>query len=70
MSGLEGNPSATSTGVAGPAASSSVEAGFAALLASGSDDPVDWSESVVLQPPSRAETTISESKRRIMARGS
>ena len=59
MSGLEGNPSATSSGVAGSATSSSVDAGPAASSAPGSDDPVDGSEPVVLQPPSRAETTIS-----------
>ena len=52
MSGLEGNPSATSSGVAGSATSSSVEAGSAASSAPGSDDPVDGSEPVVLQPPS------------------
>ena len=57
MSGSEGNPSATSSGVAGSATSSSVEAGSAASSAPGSDDPVDGSEPVVLQPPSRAETT-------------
>ena len=51
MSGLEGNPNTTSSGVAGSATSSSVEAG--------SDDPVDGSEPVVLQPSSRAETSIS-----------
>jgi len=70
MSGLEGNPSATSSGVAGSATSSSVEAGSAASSAPGSDDPVDGSEPVVLQPPSRAETTISGGNRRITARGS
>ena len=62
MSRLEGNPSATSSGVAGSATSSSVEAGSAASSAPGSDDPVDESEPVVLQPPSRAETTISGGK--------
>ena len=41
------------------ATSSSVEAGSAASSAAGLDDPVDGSEPVVLQPPSRAETTIS-----------
>ena len=59
MGGLEGNPSATSSGVAGSATCSSVEAGSAASSASGSDDPVDGSEPVVLQAPSRAETTIT-----------
>ena len=59
MSGLEGNPSATSSGVSGSATSSSVEAGSAASFAPDSDDPVDENEPVVLQPPSRAETTIS-----------
>ena len=60
MSGLEGNLGATSSGVAGSAtSSSSVEAGSAASSASGSDDPVDGNEPVVLQPPSRAETTIT-----------
>ena len=59
MSGLEGNLSATCSGVAGSATSSSVEAWSAASSAPGSDDPVDGSEPVVLQPPSRAETTIS-----------
>ena len=60
MSGLEGNPSATSGGVAGSAkSSSSVETGSAASSAPGSDDPVDGSEPVVLQSPSRAKTTIS-----------
>ena len=39
--------------------SSSVEAGSAASSAPGSDHPVDGSEPVVLQPPSRAETAIS-----------
>ena len=56
---LEGNPSATSSGVAGSAASSSVETGPAASSAPGSDDPVDGIEPVVLQLPIRAETTIS-----------
>ena len=71
MSGLDGNPIATSSGVAGSATSSSVEAGYAASSAPGSDDPVDGSEPVVvLQPPSRAETTISGGNRRITARGS
>ena len=50
MSGLEGNPNATSSGVAGSATSSSIEAGSAASSAPGSDDPVDGSEPVVLQP--------------------
>ena len=59
MSGLEGNPSATSSGVAGSATSSSVEAGSAASSGPGSDNPVDGSEPALLQPPSRAETTIS-----------
>ena len=59
LSGLEGNPSATSSGVAGSVTCSSVEAGSASSSAPGSDDPVDGSEPVVLQPPSRAETTIS-----------
>ena len=59
MSGLEGNPSATSSGVAGSATTSSIEAGSAASSATGSDVPVDGSEPVVLQPPSRAENTIS-----------
>ena len=57
MSTLEGNPSATISVVAG-SATSSVEAGFAALSAPGSDDPVDRSEPV-LRRPSRDETTIS-----------
>ena len=70
MGGLEGNPSATSSGVAGSATCSSVEAGSAASSASGSDDPVDGSETVVLQPPSMAETTISGGNRHITARGS
>ena len=60
MSGLEGNPSATSSGgVVGSATSSSIEAESAASSAPGSDDPVDGSEPVVLQPSRRAETTIS-----------
>ena len=59
MSCLEGNPSATSSGVDWSATRSSVEAGSAASSAPGSDDPVDGSEPVVLQPLSRAETTIS-----------
>ena len=60
MSGLEGNPSATSRGgVVGSATSSSIEAESAASSAPGSDDRVDESEPVVLQPPSRAKTTIS-----------
>ena len=59
MSGLEGNPGDTSSGLAGSATSSSVEAGSAASFAPDSDDPVDENEPVVLQPPSRAETTIS-----------
>ena len=50
MSGLEGNPSATSSGVAGPATSSSVAAGSAASSAPGSDDPVDGSEPVCCNP--------------------
>ena len=70
MSGLEGNLSPASSGVAGFAASSSVEAGSAASLVPGSDDPADGSEPVVLQPPCRAEITISGGNRRIMARGS
>ena len=49
MSGLQGNPSATSR-VAGSATSNSVKAEFAASSAPGSD-PVDGSEPVVLQPP-------------------
>ena len=69
MSGLEESPSATSSGVAG-SATSSVEAGSAASSAPGSDDPVYGSEPVVLQPPSRAETTISGDNRCITARGS
>ena len=68
MNGLEGNPSATSNGVAGSAARSSVEAGSAASSGPGSDDPVDGSEPVVLQSPSRAETTINGGNRRITAR--
>ena len=48
----------------------SVEAGSAASSAPGSDDPVDGSEPVVLQSPSRAETTISGGSRRNTARGS
>ena len=59
MSGLEGDASVTSSGVAGSAASSSIEAASAVFSAPGSDDPVDGSEPVVLQPLSRAETTIS-----------
>ena len=43
----------------GSSTSSSVEAESAASSAPGSDDQVDGSEPVVLQPPSRAETTIS-----------
>ena len=70
MSGLEGNPSAASGGVAGSATGSSVEAGSAASSAPVSDDPVDGSDPVVLQPPSRAETTISGGNTRITARGS
>ena len=58
MSGLEGNPSAISSRMAGSATSSSVEAGAAVSSAPGSDDPVDGSEPVVLQPPSRAETCL------------
>ena len=58
MSGLERNSSATSSGVSG-SATSSVEAGSAASSAPGSDDRVDESEPVVLQPPSGAKTTIS-----------
>ena len=54
-----GNPSATSSRAAGSATCSSVEAGSAVSSAPGSDDPVDGSEPVVLQPLSRAETTIS-----------
>ena len=71
MSGLEGNPSASSSGVAGSATVSinssinSVEAGSAASSAPGSDDPVDGSQPAVLQPPSRAETTINGGNRRI-----
>ena len=57
-SGLEGNPRATSNGVVGSATSSSVEAGSTASSGPGSDNPVDGSESTVLQPPRRAETTI------------
>ena len=46
-SGLEGNPSATtSSGVAGSATSSGLEVGSAASSAPGSDDPVDGSEPV------------------------
>ena len=48
-----------SSGVAGSATTTSVEVGSAASSALGSDDPVDGSEPVVLQPPSTAETTIS-----------
>ena len=59
MSGFEGNPSATSSRVAGSATCSSVEAGSAASSGPGSDNPVDGSEPAVLQPPNRAETTIS-----------
>ena len=76
MSGLEGNPSASSSGVAGSATVSinssinSVEAGSAASSAPGSDDAVDGSEPVVLQPPCKAETTISGGNSRITARGS
>ena len=70
MSGLEGNPGDTSSGLAGSATSSSVEAGSAASSAPGSDDPVDGSEPVVSQPPSMAETTISGGNKRITARGS
>ena len=58
MSGLEGGPSATSSGAAGSATCRSVEAASAASSAPGSDDLVDGSEPVVLQPPSRTETTI------------
>ena len=57
MSGLEGNPSATSNGVAGSSTSSSVKAGHAASSAPGSDDPEDGIEPV-LQPPSMVQTTI------------
>ena len=67
MSGLEENPSAASSGVAGSATSSSMEAGSAASSAPGSDDPVDGSEPVVLQPPSRAETKISGGNTHISA---
>ena len=70
MSSLEGNPCAASSVVAGSATSSSVEAGSAASSGPGSDDQVDRSEPVVLQPPSRAETTISGGNSRITARGS
>ena len=70
MSGLEGNLSVTSSGVAGSAASINAEAGSAASSAPGSGDAVDGIEPVVLQPPSRAETTISGGNRRITARGS
>ena len=70
MNGLEGNLSATSSGVAGSVTRGSVEAGSAASSAPGSDDPVDGSEPVVLQPPSRAETKTSGGNRRITARGS
>ena len=59
MSGFEGNPSATSSRVAGSATRSSAEAGSAASSGPGSDNPVDGSEPALLQPPSRAETTIS-----------
>ena len=59
MSGLEENPIATSSGVAGSSTSSSVEARSADSSASGSDDPANGSEPLVLQPPSKAETTIS-----------
>ena len=52
MSGLEGNPSATSSGVAGSATTSSIEAGSAASSAPGSDGPVDGRQPVVLQPSS------------------
>ena len=69
MSGLEGNTRATSSGVAGSATGSSVEAGSAASSAPGSDDPLNGSEPVVLQRPSRAETSISGGNRRITARG-
>ena len=66
MSGLEGNASGTSSGVAGSATGSSVEAESVASSAPGPDDPVDASERVVLQPSSRAETTISgDGNRRI-----
>ena len=68
MSGLERNSSATSSGVSG-SATSSVEAGSAASSAPGSDDPLNGSEPVVLQRPSRAETSISGGNRRITARG-
>ena len=70
MSGLEGNPSATNSGMAGSATSSSLEAESAASSAPGSDDAVDGSEPVVLQPPCKAETTISGGNSRITARGS
>ena len=59
VSGFEGNPSATSSRVAGSATRSSAEAGSAASSGPGSDNPVDGSEPAVLQPPNRAETTIS-----------
>ena len=70
MSCVEGNPSATSSRVAGSATSSSVEDGSAASSAPGLDDAVNGSEPVVLQPPSWAETTISGGNMRITARGS
>ena len=58
MSGLEGNPSATSSVVDGSATSYSVEAGSTGSSAHGSDDPENAGEPVVFQPASRAENTI------------
>ena len=51
MNGLEGNPSAASSGVAGSTTGSSVEAGSSASSAPGSDDPVDGSEPVAFLTP-------------------
>ena len=56
--------------MAGSAASSNVEAGSAASSAPGSGDAVDEIKLVVVQPPSRAETTIIGGNRSITARGS
>ena len=66
MSHLEGNPSAASSRVVASSAanSSSVEAGGSAASSAPGSNPVDVGELpvAVLQPPSTAETTVSENK--------
>ena len=66
MSHLEGNPSAASSSVVTTSAanSSSVEADGSAASSAPGSNPVDEGESeAVLQPPTTAETTISESNK-------